>query len=338
MRLVFAGTPPFAARALDALIAAGHDVVLALTQPDRPSGRGLRIQPSAVKALAARHGIPVAQPLGLRLDGRHAADARAAHARLTSTPHDAMIVAAYGLILPPSVLSIPPLGCLNIHASLLPRWRGAAPIQRAIEAGDTETGITIMQMDAGLDTGNILWSRPIAIGERDTSATLTDALAALGGVAIVEALRALEDGEVTAKPQHPPGDASAVTYARKLSKDESPLDFARPAKALVDRIRAFDPWPGCSASLVDDARGVTTSFKVWSATRADGLAHAPPGTVIAASADGGVAVAASDGIVCLTELQKPGGRRQPTRAFSAEFDGRGPLRFVRPDEGKLNAT
>ncbi len=329
MKIVFAGTPPFAARALDALIGAGHDVVLALTQPDRPSGRGLRIQPSAVKALAERHGIPVAQPLGLRPDGRHAADAREAHARLASTPHDAMVVAAYGLILPPSILSIPPRGCLNIHASLLPRWRGAAPIQRAIEAGDAETGITIMQMDAGLDTGDILSSRKIAIDDRMTAATLTDALARLGGEAIVDALRALRDGALVAIPQHPPGDASAVTYAKKLSKDESPLDFARPAKTIVDRVRAFDPWPGCSASLIDDAAGASTPFKVWSAVRVDGSSGgAPPGAVIGRTADGGVAVAAGDGVVALTELQKPGGRRLPARAFHADFDGREGLRFV----------
>ncbi len=327
MKLVFAGTPPFAARALEALGDAGHDVVLVLTQPDRPAGRGLRIQPSAVKALAQRRGIPVAQPLGLRIGGRYDADARATHALLESTPHDAMVVAAYGLILPPSVLSIPPRGCLNIHASLLPRWRGAAPIQRAIEAGDAETGVTIMQMDAGLDTGDLLLSRKIAIDDADTAATLTDKLAALGADAIVDALRALQEGTLHAVPQHPPGDASAVTYARKLSKDESPLDFSTSAKAIVDRIRAFDPWPGCSAVLVDASGTRRISLKIWGAAVATGESDRPAGSLVGRDLDDGIAVATADGVVRLTELQKPGGKRLPAVAFRHEFAAMPEARF-----------
>ena len=322
MKIVFAGTPPFAARALQSLSEAGHDVVLVLTQPDRPSGRGLRIQPSAVKAFAERRGIPVAQPLGLRIGGRYDADARATHALLASTPHDAVVVAAYGLILPPSVLSIPPRGSLNIHASLLPRWRGAAPVQRAIEAGDTETGITIMQMDAGLDTGDVLLSRKIAIDDADTAATLTDRLTVLGGDAIVDALRALQEGELPAVPQHPPGDASAVTYARKLSKDESPLDFSMSPKAIVDRIRAFDPWPGCSAVLVDASGSRRTPLKIWGAVVATdklGKPGEPAGSLVECDVDDGIAVVTADGVVLLTELQKPGGRRLPATALRPEL-------------------
>ena len=315
MRLVFAGTPEFAARSLDALIEAGHEVVLVLTQPDRPAGRGLALHASAVKARAIAAGIPVAQPRGLRIDGRFDVDARQAHDDLR-VPHDAMVVAAYGLILPPTVLAIPPRGCINIHASLLPRWRGAAPIQRAIEAGDVETGITIMQMDAGLDTGDALLFRKIAISASATSASLTDELAALGGDAIVEALAGLEAGPLHAVPQHPAGDPSQVTYAAKLSKAESPLDFARPARAIVDRIRAFDPWPGNSADLVDEASSVTTPLKVWAAVEGSRGAGVAPGLVIGYDADrDGIEVAAADGTIVLTELQKAGGKRMAARHF-----------------------
>ncbi len=319
MKLVFAGTPSFAAHALDALIAAGHEIVLVLTQPDRPAGRGLRLSASAVKERAIAHGIAVAQPHGLRLGGRFDADARAAHDRLRIA-HDAMVVAAYGLILPPSVLSIPPLGCLNIHASLLPRWRGAAPIQRAIESGDEETGITIMQMDAGLDTGDALLYRKIAIPRDATGASLTEALSKLGAVAIVDALAGLADGTLTAQPQHPPGDVSKVTYASKLSKAESPLDFALPSRRLVDRIRAFDPWPGCTAVLDFATESTAAPWKVWAAVEGANVGGSLPGRVLGFSdALGGVEVATADGSIVLTALQKAGGRRVPAREFRPLF-------------------
>ncbi len=347
MKLVFAGTPDFAAAALAALIAAGHEIVLALSQPDRPAGRGLQVHPTPVKALAARHGIDVIQPLGLRIGGKYDADARLAHDRLGSTPHDAMIVAAYGLILPPALLAIARLGCINIHASLLPRWRGAAPIQRAIEAGDRETGITIMQMDAGLDTGAMLLIRRIAIAADDTAATMTDKLAALGGAAVVEALPLIEAGVLEPLPQHDAGDASAVTYAAKLSKAEAPLDFGLTSRALVDRIRAFDPWPGCSAELDRGAGFAPSPFKIWGAASVPAVmlpersaADRPaPGQVLAfregdakagaAQAGGAVVVATADGAVALTELQKPGGKRLPARSFARDFGGSATLRFVK---------
>ena len=324
MKLVFAGTPDFAASALTALIDAGHDIALVMTQPDRPSGRGLRVQPSPVKALAVCHGIPVMQPQGLRIDGRHHAEAEAAQRRLEAVPHDAMIVAAYGLIVPQAILDLAPHGCINIHASLLPRWRGAAPIQRAIEAGDLQTGITIMQMDAGLDTGPMLLVRPTAILADDTAATLSARLAGLGGSAIVEALARLATGDLVATPQHADGDEARVTYAAKLSKAETPLDFAQPTRALVDRIRAFDPWPGCSVELVGGDGETPIAFKVWKAV----AAHVPadrvyrgrvPGAVLGLGGDGGVLVATTDGAVRVTELQKAGGRRQPAALFAAHF-------------------
>ena len=341
MRLVFAGTPAFAATALEALIAAGHEIVLVMTQPDRPSGRGLASHPTPVKAVALEHGIAVTQPKGLRLDGRHAADAAMAHERLHALPHDAMVVAAYGLILPRSVLTIPRLGCLNIHASLLPRWRGAAPIQRAIEAGDRETGITIMQMDEGLDTGDILSMRAVAIAPSESAGSLTDTLASLGGEAIVEALDRLGRHALPSRPQHEPGDETRVTYAAKLSKSESRVDFAIAAEALVDRIRAFDPWPGCTAVLHDGATAVAAPFRIWRAEvlSLDRSAAMPgplpdplqgrfPGQVLGLDqSSGGVIVSTGDGPIVLTELQKPGGRRLPARSFAQDFTGRHAIRF-----------
>ncbi len=341
MKLVFAGTPDFARAALDALIAAGHEIVLVLAQPDRPSGRGMQVHPGAVKVRASSAGIAVLQPRGLRLGGRHDEDAQLAHSRLRETPHDAMIVAAYGLILPQTILDIPPRGCINIHASLLPRWRGAAPIQRAIEAGDVETGITIMRMDAGLDTGPMLLVKKCAIDASDSAATLTDRLARLGGDAIVAALALLERGDLEATPQHAPGDESQVRYAAKVTKDEAALDFSLPARALVDRIRAFDPWPGSTAQLVDRDGKSLARYKVWraeviearSAAARTGVASdgAAPGRVLgfvdARTASGpelsgreaGVIVKTSDGAIVLTELQKAGGKRLPASAFARDF-------------------
>ena len=220
MRLIFAGTPEFAQVAMAALHAAGHEIVLALTQPDRPAGRGMKLQASPVKQWALDHQVPVAQPRSLRLDGKYPEDAAAARQTLLAAQADAMVVAAYGLILPQWVLDLPPKGCLNIHASLLPRWRGAAPIHRAIEAGDTQTGITIMQMDAGLDTGDMLWVLSCAVGPEDSTVVLHDRLADLGGQAIVQALGALDS--LPRQPQPPEG----VTYAHKIDKSEAALDWA----------------------------------------------------------------------------------------------------------------
>ena len=346
MRLVFAGTPPFAATALEALIAAGHEIALALTQPDRRAGRGLQVQVGAVKAAALRHGIAVIQPAGLRIGGRNDVDARDAHERLAATPHDAMVVAAYGLILPTTILAIPPHGCINIHASLLPRWRGAAPIQRAIEAGDAATGITIMQMDAGLDTGDVLAMHRTPIDRTDTTATLTERLAELGGRSIVAVLASIASGTSGSRPQHGPGDASSVTYAAKVDKSEARLDFSQPSRTLVDRIRAFDPWPGCHAVLRGPASDGAVSFKVWHAESVSDalLASLPstgrsgPGAVLglvdAGTVPGGaVIVATGDGAVALTELQKPGGRRLHAAAFRRDFTNGGSLFFSASADG-----
>ena len=327
MKIVFAGTPAFAASSLDALLDAGHEIALVMAQPDRPAGRGLQVHPGPVKQRAVDAGIAVLQPRGLRVDGRFAEDARVAHETLAATPHDAMVVAAYGLILPPSILAIPALGCLNVHASLLPRWRGAAPIQRAIEAGDRETGITIMQMDAGLDTGDVLLARSVPIDTADTGASLTAKLAALGGTTLVDALARLRQGTLAARPQHAPGDASDVTYAAKLSKSETPLDFSEATHVLIDRIRAFDPWPGRSAVQCDDA-GPAMECKVWAARPLAFRPDTAPGTVLQSADADGLAVATGDGAILLTEMQRPGGKRMAARFFKTLGDGRAVTRFA----------
>ena len=296
MRVVFAGTPEFAAVALDALLAAGFTVPLVLTQPDRPAGRGMKLQASPVKQRALAAGIPVAQPQGLKLDGKYATDAAAAREALLAAQADVMVVAAYGLILPPWVLDTPPRGCLNIHASLLPRWRGAAPIHRAIEAGDAETGITIMQMDAGLDTGDMLLVGREPIQADDTTAVLHDRLAVLGGRLIVEALQA------AALPRTPQ-PAEGVTYAHKIEKAESAIDWRQPAVDIERRLRAFDPFPGGAATLAGEV------VKVWRAEVVAG--QGAPGEVIAP----GPVVACGEGALRLTELQRAGGRRGPAAAF-----------------------
>src|SRR5436190_19458491 len=245
MRVAFAGTPEFAQVALARLHGAGFTIPLVLTQPDRPAGRGMKLQASPVKAFALEHGLPVAQPRSLRLDGKFPDDAQAARQALLDARPDVLVVAAYGLILPQWVLDLPPRGCLNIHASLLPRWRGAAPIHRAIEAGDSVTGITIMQMDAGLDTGDMLLGEKLRIAPDDTTASLHDRLAALGGRLIVEALELAACGGLVATPQPTDG----VTYARKVEKTEAAVDWTQPADVIERRIRAFDPFPGVSAEL-----------------------------------------------------------------------------------------
>ncbi|MFG6489909.1 methionyl-tRNA formyltransferase [Roseateles sp. BYS78W] len=296
MRVVFAGTPEFAAVALDALLAAGFTVPLVLTQPDRPAGRGMKLQASAVKQRAVAASIPVAQPQGLKLDGKYAVDAAAAREALLAADADVMVVAAYGLILPQWVLDTPRRGCLNIHASLLPRWRGAAPIHRAIEAGDAETGITIMQMDAGLDTGDMLLIGREAIRADDTTSVLHDRLADLGGRLIVQALQAASLAR-TAQP------AEGVTYAHKIEKAESTIDWTQSAAEIERRLRAFDPFPGGAAVLAGE------TVKVWRAELADG--SGAPGEVIAA----GPVVACGQGALKLTELQRAGGKRGPAAAF-----------------------
>ncbi len=305
MRLAFAGTPEFARVALAALHAAGFDIPLVLTQPDRPAGRGQQLQLSAVKAWSVAHGLAVIQPQGLRLDGRHAADANAAREALQASRPDVMVVAAYGLILPEWVLALPRLGCLNIHAALLPRWRGAAPIHRAIEAGDACTGITVMQMDAGLDTGAMLLAEPMDIADGDTTGSLHDRLAVLGGRLIVEALELAACGGLHATAQPTDG----VTYAKKVDKAEAAVDWTLDADTVARRIRAFNPAPGVVARLRGEA------VKLWHA-RALPVAEpdAKPGAVIGVSADG-IVVACGSGAVQLSELQRPGGKRLNAAQF-----------------------
>ena len=305
LRVGFAGTPEFAAEALQAILAAGYTMPLVLTQPDRPAGRGMRLQPSAVKQCALQHGLPVAQPTSLKLDGRYPGEAAAAREALQAAQLDVLVVAAYGLILPQWVLDLPRRGCLNIHGSLLPRWRGAAPIHRAIEAGDAETGITIMQMDAGLDTGDMLLVASEPIRADDTTAALHDRLATLGGRLIVEALALAGRDGLTATPQ----PAEGVTYAHKIDKREAALDWSLPAEVLARRIRAFDPFPGATFSRAGE------TVKVWHAAvdpRFTG--QGAPGDVLAVEADR-VVVACGAGALALTSLQRPGGRRQAVREF-----------------------
>ncbi len=304
LRVAFAGTPAFAATALAAICRAGLFVPLVLTQPDRPAGRGLRLQPSPVKQFASQHGLPLIQPQGLKLDGRFAEDAGAAREALLAARADVVVVAAYGLILPPWLLELPRLGCLNIHASLLPRWRGAAPIQRAIEAGDSETGITIMQMDAGLDTGDMLRVGREPIRASDTAASLHDRLAELGATLIVQALADAARGALV----HMPQPADGVTYAHKLAKSEAAIDWRRPADEIERRVRAFDPQPGCHF----DFEGQT--IKLWRAKVSTGFGDEPGKFEVVG---GGLRVACGVGALDLLELQRPGGRRQPVAAFLA---------------------
>jgi methionyl-tRNA formyltransferase len=294
VRILFAGTPPFAAAALNALAKAGHDIVLVLTQPDRPAGRGMKLTSSAVKQAAQALGFPVSQPYNLKTPE--------AQAELRAADADVMVVAAYGLILPQAVLDMPRLGCLNIHASLLPRWRGAAPIQRAILAGDTETGITIMQMDAGLDTGAMLSKTVVPIGESDTAASLHDVLAAAGAKAIVAAL----DDFAERVPQAQ--DDAQATYAAKLTKEEARLDWRQPAVELARAVRAFNPVPG-AWTLLDGA-----PLKIWSAQAVPG--SGAPGDVLHAETDR-LVVACGTGALALQEIQPAGSKRMTAAAFLA---------------------
>ncbi len=318
-RVIFAGTPDFAAVALAQTQHAGFDVVLVLTQPDRPAGRGLKLQASAVKQLALLHNIAVAQPRSLRLDGKFPDDAAAARDAINTARADIMVVAAYGLILPQWVLDSPRLGCLNIHGSLLPRWRGAAPIHRAIEAGDVETGITIMQMDAGLDTGDMLLIERVAIAATETTSQLHDQLAALGGKMIVDALHLAARGEL--KPVKQP--EAGVTYAHKVEKQEAVIDWNQTADHIVRRVHAFNPFPGASSTLGGEV------LKIWNATVSAGAApaHAQPGEVLAVVPEG-ITVSAMNSEVILTELQRPGGKRLSAADLLRGFEIKPGMRFA----------
>ena len=310
MRLIFAGTPEFARVALEHLQQGGHEVALVLTQPDRPAGRGMKLQASSVKQYAVEHGIAVAQPRSLRLDGKYPQEAQAAKAAIEAAQADAMVVAAYGLILPQWVLDTMAApgkyGCYNIHASLLPRWRGAAPVHRAIEAGDSETAVTIMQMDAGLDTGDMLMAHTVPIEASDTTGSLQDRLAQLGGRLILLALQKAEAHALKPVPQ----SAQGVTYAQKIEKNEAGIDWRQGAAQIAQKVRAFNPFPGASATLNGE------TLKIWMAVPAAVAppAQAPPGTVLMVDSQG-LAVAAKDSVVVITELQRPGGKRLPVAEF-----------------------
>jgi methionyl-tRNA formyltransferase len=322
MRVIFAGTPEFAAAALQRLHAAGFTVPLVLTQPDRPAGRGMKLQASPVKQFAVAHGIPVAQPRSLRLDGKYPEDAAAARAQIEAARADVMVVAAYGLILPKWTLEAPPRGCLNIHASLLPRWRGAAPIHRAIEAGDAETGVTIMQMDEGLDTGDMLLVERIAIAPADTTSTLHDKLANLGARLIVEALEIAACGGLTRTKQPEEG----ITYAHKIEKAEAEVDWSQPAAVIERRVRAFDPFPGAATHLGGEA------VKLWRSEIDSGPRSLgePSGTILLAN-ESGVTVACGDQTALrVTELQRAGGKRLAAADFLRGFPLAAGQRFAAP--------
>ena len=293
LRIVFAGTPEFAASALRALLGTRHSVVAVYSQPDRPAGRGRELKPGPVKGVALEHSIPVCQPLSLRTPE--------AQAELAALQPDLMVVAAYGLLLPQAVLDTPRLGCINIHASLLPRWRGAAPIQRAILAGDAETGITIMQMDKGLDTGAMLYKLACPITAADTGSSLHDRLAVLGGEALLHVLAAIDAGT---PPVPEAQDGSLATYAAKLSKEEALIDWQRPAAELERQVRAFNDWPVAYTVIGGQ------SLRVWQARALDETAGAQPGTILRADR-GGLAVATGAGVLLLAQLQLPGGKALP---------------------------
>ena len=301
MRVAFAGTPEFARAALAAIHAAGFEVPLVLTQPDRPAGRGMKLQASPVKQLAQALGLPLAQPRSLRLEGKFPEDAAAARQALAAAAPDVMVVAAYGLILPAWVLKRPARGCLNIHGSLLPRWRGAAPVQRAIEAGDAETGITIMQMDEGLDTGPMLLAEALPIAADATGGSLTAEMAALGARLVVRALRELDSLVPSPQP------AEGATYARKIDKSEAAIDWRADAATLERRIRAFDPFPGCTAEIAGQP------LKVWRAAVVPGAG--PPGERLP-SPPGRLVMACGREALELLEVQPPGGRRMPAHAWT----------------------
>jgi methionyl-tRNA formyltransferase len=301
MKIIFAGTPAFSATALEALKVAGYEIALVLTQPDRPAGRGMKAMPGAVKVLAKQYELPLLQPYSLNQSGLNA--------QLDSIHADAMVVVAYGLIVPPAVLALPRYGCLNIHASLLPRWRGAAPIQRAILAGDRETGITIIQMDKGLDTGDMLLQRSIRIECDDTAQTLHDKLSLLGADCIIEALTQLQQGNLSPVPQTETG----ATYAPKLKKDEARINWGLGAEIILRAVRAFNPWPG-AYTIMDGS-----TLKIWRASIAastESLCARIPGEVAAINSSG-ITVACGEGSLILEVVQKSGGKKMNAAEFVA---------------------
>jgi methionyl-tRNA formyltransferase len=310
MRIVFAGTPDFAVPPLELLLQGPHEICAVYTQPDRPAGRGRKLTPGPVKQLAERHGIPVFQPISLKDP--------AEQARLRSLVPDLMVVVAYGLLLPKAVIDTPRLGCVNIHASLLPRWRGAAPIQRAVQAGDEFTGITLMFIEPRLDAGPMLHKKSCRIGARETAGELHDRLARLGAEALAEVLPALEAGTVQPEIQ----DEALVTYAAKLDKDEAPLDWSRPAIELERQVRAFNPWPVATTEYRGD------TLRVWRAEALDEPAGAEPGTVLAR--DRTLDVATGQGVLRLLELQLPGGKRISAQDFLNAFPVRSERLGSRP--------
>lgn len=306
MKIIFAGTPPFAACALDALIKAGHEICLVLSQPDRPSGRGMKLTPSAVKALALQNGIHVETPLSLSLK-KGGDEALVMHNLLKAQEADIMVVAAYGMILPQAVLDIPKgigphqeVKCINIHASLLPRWRGAAPITRAIESGDPEFGVTLMKMEAGLDTGPMISQRSFPLDGTETTVSLTEKVAFLGAEMLVDLLEKPESIELTQQPE------DGVTYAHKVLKEEGKIDFSQSADLILQKIRAFTPFPSSFTNHNE------TQIKIWEATKL--TAQGEAGTVLKADKNG-VVIACGVDAICATVLQRPGKPKMPVMNF-----------------------